>query len=499
MKSLTPTQKKIISIIVIAVIVIIALTVFRSSSQDKKSVSTVPAIQKVEALALSSIDGSDETLNFVARVTASDTSGLSAEASGKVSKILVKEGAVVKKGQTLVRLKNSDQSIAYSQAKVQLENQQLSLEKMEKEFNKIGSSVQARLSEQQELQVKNAYQNFLNTDLQAYPEDNPQRQTGGAPIITGTYQNTEEGSYRVEVYPSGGESGASLRVSGLEKGTFTASTEFPIALGSRGLFLQFPENFEKNSTWIIDVPNKRSSKYGAAKNAYESAQAGKNLTLGQSAITKEQLQQQRNAVRQQQLSVSQAALQLDKTIIKAPFDGTIINLDISEGAIVSAFSPIGTIKTLGKLELDFSVSNRERLLLNKGDKVSYKGKVIGEISYVASSLDTKTFKNNIRVVVTDADSLTEGDTLTIEIIKEEKGSQSENRESGMIVVPLTSIQIIGNNPHVTVIDDTNEVALKPVSVGLLLGNEIEILDGLDGTELVIKDSRGLQKGQKVSY
>src|SRR5690606_16686254 len=135
----------------------------------------------------------------------------------------------------------------------------------------------------------------------------------------------------------------------------------------------------KNSEWIIEIPNTRSSSYVTAKNAYEAAKAGKDLTLEQSAVSEEQLQQQRNAVRQQELSVSQAALTLAKTSIRAPFDGTIIDLNISEGTIVNTFSSIGTIKTLGDLELEFSVSNRERLLINVGDEVMYDNKPIGEV------------------------------------------------------------------------------------------------------------------------
>jgi len=346
----------------------------------------------------------------------------------------------------------------------------------------------------------------LNNDLQAYPVDNPERQDGGAPEVSGTYQSTQEGSYIVEVYQSGTDSGASIRLSGLESGTYPASTKFPTAIGTRGLFLQFPEDFRKNSEWIIEIPNKRSSSYVTAKNAYEAAQAGKDLALDQSAVTEEQLQQQRNAVRQQQLTVSQAALSLEKTRIKAPFDGTIIDFDISQGVIVTAFSPIGTIKTLGDLELEFSVSNRERLLLEVGDQIVHEGEVIGEISYIAESLDTGTFKNNIRGIINNTEGLTEGDNLPVEIISQKTDGSEPNETPEVepfldtqLIVPLTSIQIIRNTSHVAVVDDMNQVQLKPVEVGLLLGNQIEIVSGLDGSEIVIVDSRGLEAGETVTY
>lgn len=502
MKTFIKNNKKIISItsIIIALIVVIAL--LRSLGGSEQGTESA-SVKKVDVMALGTQGNNGEPLNFLAQVVAADESSLTAETSGPVTKVFVKEGDQVKKGQVLVQLKNSDQSIAYNQAKVQLENQKLILQKLEKEYEGSGSSVQATLTQQQELQVKNAYQAFLNNDLQAYPEDNPERQDGGAPEVSGTYQGTQEGQYKVEVYSSGAESGASVRLSGLESGTYPASTKFPIAIGTRGLFLQFPEDFRKNSEWIIEIPNTRSSSYVTAKNAYEAAKAGKDLTLEQSAVSEEQLQQQRNAVRQQELSVSQAALTLAKTSIRAPFDGTIIDLDISEGTIVNTFSSIGTIKTLGDLELEFSVSNRERLLINVGDEVMYDDNPIGEVSYVATSLETGTFKNNIRAVITDPRDLTEGDTLAISILSVENNTENSSQQEFIstqdIMVPLTAIQIIGNNPHVATVDEMNQVALKPVTVGLLFGNQIEIKEGLDGTEIIIIDSRGLTEGERINY
>jgi len=499
------TKHKNIVIVVGIILVIIIIALIRSASGANESATTAPTLQNVEVMAFSQY-GSGEPLNFVGKVVASDESALTPEISGAVTQVLVKEGDKVKKGQTLVQLKNSDQSIAYNQAQVQLENQQLTLQKLEKEYRGSDNSVQGTLTEQQELQVKNAYQAFLNNDLQAYPVDNPERQDGGAPEVSGTYQSTQEGSYIVEVYQSGTDSGASIRLSGLESGTYPASTKFPTAIGTRGLFLQFPEDFRKNSEWIIEIPNKRSSSYVTAKNAYEAAQAGKDLALDQSAVTEEQLQQQRNAVRQQQLTVSQAALSLEKTRIKAPFDGTIIDFDISQGVIVTAFSPIGTIKTLGDLELEFSVSNRERLLLEVGDQIVHEGEVIGEISYIAESLDTGTFKNNIRGIINNTEGLTEGDNLPVEIISQKTDGSEPNETPEVepfldtqLIVPLTSIQIIRNTSHVAVVDDMNQVQLKPVEVGLLLGNQIEIVSGLDGSEIVIVDSRGLEAGETVTY
>src|SRR5690606_35020567 len=140
-------------------------------------------------------------------------------------------------------------------------------------------------------------------------------------------------------------SGYSLRVSGLETGIYSASTQFPTALGEKGLYLQFPQDGGlREQTWVIDIPNTRSSGYLAAKNAYEAMLTGKNLSLQQSKVTEDTVRQQENTLRQMNLAVQEAPLMLSKKVIRAPFDGELTTMSIRVGDSVNPGQVIGSFK-----------------------------------------------------------------------------------------------------------------------------------------------------------
>lgn len=496
------TKRNIILICVgVAIIILIGTQMIGGSKTTKEPTSdTAATTTDVEVMLLGLPLEEGEHLNFLATVSAQDDTSITPEMSGKVTHVYVEEGDTVTKGQKLFSLRNSDQSIAYQQAQAQLENQRITLRDLEKEFAGEDLSVQASLTHQQEQVVTQAYQNLLNNDLQAYPEDDAAGERATAPIVSGTYRGEREGQYIIKTYGSSADSGVSISLSGLEEGIYSASTNFPTELGTQGLYLQFPDEPKKNRTWIVDIPNTRSSSYVSVKNAYEGAKKGKDLTLTQSQVTQEQIDRQRNIVRQQELAVNQAGVALEKTIIRAPFNGDLVNLDVEVGSIVSAFSPVGNIKSLGELELEFSLSDQERRYIHENSEVYMNGEVVGLVTYVAKSLDGTTYKNKARASLSDEYHFTEGETLTITIIPQiYDGATIQTEANGALLLPLTAVQIIGNNPHIAVVNSENVVELIPVETGLLLGSTIEIISGLSGDEVIIRDARGITSGQKVHY
>ena len=501
MKKLLTKKNILIILVIIAVtILLIQLGGKKTTSAGIEPEEVITETTDVEVISLGLPVEEGESLSFLATVSAQDETSVTAEMSGKVTNVYVEEGDSVQKGQKLFSLRNSDQGIAYQQAQAQLENQRITLRNLEKEFAGEDSSVQATLTDQQTQAVAQAYQNFLNNDLQAYPEDDADREDAVAPVVSGTYRGLEEGRYIIETYGSAADSGVSIRLSGLEDGTYIASTNFPTEIGTQGLYLQFPDKPKKNKTWVIDIPNTRSSSYLSAKNAYEGAKKGKDLTLTQSQVTQEQIDRQRNVVHQQELTVQQAGVALEKTIIRAPFDGDLVAFDVEIGSIVSGFSPVGTIKSLGELELEFSISDQERIYIREGADVYVGDEAIGVVTYVAQSLDGTTYKNKVRASLSNADDFTEGETLTIMITPEvDENTHTPTSVNGVFSLPITAVQIVGNTPHIAVINDDGIVTLQPVATGLLLGSMIEVVEGLSGDEVVIRDARGITNGRQVNY
>lgn len=493
MKKYITTRNITITASALLAVIILISVIFRGTQAPVTPVEETT----VDIFPISTPLAEGETLSFSANVTADNEAPLTPQSSGTVDTLYVEEGATLTKGDPIFSLERNDQRIVYKRAEAQLENQRIILQNLQEEFKGIDSSIYGSLEEQQEQKVAQAYQDFLNNDLQAYPQEDPESQRAEAPIVSGTYQGTEEGKYIIETYASSSASGASVKVSGLEEGIYSASTNFPTPLGERGLYLQFPDDVEKNTTWIIEIPNTRSSSYITAKNTYTSAQSGKDVTLTQSQVTQADINQQQNVVRQQELSVQQAAQALADMTIRAPFDGVLVDFDLSPGSVVSAYSPVGRVKSLGNLNLEFSVSEQERSYLQEGSEVLFNGQPVGSITYVAQSFGASSYKSKVRATLFQPDTFTEGEIITIEVLP--SFSEENISAEGVITVPITALHIIGNDPFLATLGEDDTLVLIPVETGLILGSRIEIISGINGTERVVSDARGLEAGQVLTY
>jgi multidrug efflux pump subunit AcrA (membrane-fusion protein) len=199
---------------------------------------------------------------------------------------------------------------------------------------------------------------------------NEPNEDAAPPVVSGSYTCTEEGTYRLELYSSGSQSGYSYYVTGIESGTYSASTQQAIALGNCGLRIIFDDNSNYGrSVWFIDIPNQKSPSYVQNRNTYaltvtqaESAiaNAQQAVTLAQANATNSNAEPRSEALVRANASVSQAQAQLAKIdatirdrVLRTPFSGTVTDIDILPGETVTT-APVLTL--LG--EASFEITAR---------------------------------------------------------------------------------------------------------------------------------------------
>lgn len=222
-----------------------------------------------------------------------------------------------------------------------------------------------RIKKSQEILVENARRNLLNTNITALAGS--ENEEAEAPVISGTYTCEEKGTYILKPYASAYTSGYSFVLSGLERGTFSLSTNQPLPFGNCGLFAQFdPNSRYSNSQWTITIPNQKSNSYTSNANAYEKAQSDaknaigattQSLTLASSKQNVESSAPRSEAVARADARIAQASAQVaqidarikDRSII-APFTGTITNIMILEGETTD-LSPVLTLIATDDFEI----------------------------------------------------------------------------------------------------------------------------------------------------
>ncbi|MDD3120665.1 MAG: efflux RND transporter periplasmic adaptor subunit [Candidatus Gracilibacteria bacterium] len=191
-----------------------------------------------------------------------------------------------------------------------------------------------------------------------------------------------------------------------------------------------------------------------------------------------------------------AKIQLNNTLIVAPFDGVIMSRNIEIGSMaspgVAAFS-IGTQENK-KVKIDVSAENMmfmkfgQQVLVSRGEKT-----YTGTVTLMSPSIDsqTKMFKVEIGFL-NNPKELMLGDFVDV-ILNQKKGDMKK------IVVPFSAI-IGGNQGEYSVFTiGTGSIAKSTqVKLGSQNSTEVEITSGLnEGDKVVITGAMSLQDGDLV--
>jgi HlyD family secretion protein len=374
-------------------------------------------------------------------VEAVDKATIGFSATGRLEELLVQEGDEVQAGDGLARLQSSSAEASLEQAQANLSREeailsrQLSVDETsvaaaQEKVAAAEDNLSQVIQTQNEL-VRSARENLYTSSLEPYLAEGEDERTDEdftPPTVTGTYQERESGEYRLDLYRSQAPSGWSFRISGLESDIGRVSTTQPQPLGTRGLFVTFPENFAAglDIQWVLEIPNTRSSGYTSLLNTLEQAEnnressittAENNLDDAQAALAQVRSQAESDAdkeeifrVTSQQAAVSAARAQvrqvrsvLNDRILHAPFDGVVTDISINLGENVSAGQPIMSIMSNDRLEISVNVPEVDSSSISVGNPV--------EITL--NAYDDKVFAGSV-TAMSPAAQITEG-VRTVEI------------------------------------------------------------------------------------
>ncbi len=411
---------------------------------------------------------------------------LSFEATGVITSLLVKKGDTVKKGDVLAKLGDAEYYANILSAQSQLKIEEANLDNLLSNTDdaKSDQSQLDTIISQQEINVSQAYQKFLNNDLQAYPEDEPERETSLAPTVSGTYQDLKGGQYILKVYPSGAISGSSIDLSGLEGGIYPASVQIASPLGTKGLYLKFSGTISPNKTWIIDIPNTRSSTYLTALNEYKVAEASKEFSEAQIRITPEQIRAQTARVEQAQAAVINAEAQLNKRTIRAPFSGLVTDVHKNQGEYVS--DQILSLISNNSYEIIVNITEADIANVSVGDTARIR----------LDAYEDEVFEATVTFIPPRA-ILFEG--VSVFEITLQFNKLSERIRAGLSAdVEILATEHLGvlAVPNRAIVEkDIENKYVRMIKDKALV--EVPIITGLRGSEGLTEITKGLKEGDKI--
>jgi membrane fusion protein (multidrug efflux system) len=170
--------------------------------------------------------------------------------------------------------------------------------------------------------------------------------------------------------------------------------------------------------------------------------------------------------------------QIDKTVIKAPFDGRLGLRLVSEGAYVSTSTAIGTLQQTDKIKVDFSVPESYANLIKIGKTINIQTNASSEdytatISAIEPQINTATRNIKVRARLNKG-SINPGAFVKVLLNENLKG----------IVVPSNSIIPDALSNQVVLVKDGKAV-FQNVETGIRNSDVVEITAGIQVGDTVV--------------
>ncbi|HLP86326.1 MAG TPA: efflux RND transporter periplasmic adaptor subunit [Candidatus Paceibacterota bacterium] len=480
-------KRKRIWIPLVIVLVVVALFVFKPDSNIKNTVTDIAKYTDLK-----------QTVLATGQVISNTDLNLSFNTSGVVKSIKVKVGDKVKAGQVLATLDQSSVLASLTSARGALAaanaRYKRTLEGATSEEINLAEVALEQTKLTQDILVKNAYKNLLNSTPQAVPEDTSSDYT--APVITGNYNLGKEGTIYMTLYYSSG--GVAFSTKGLVESSGNANTVTPEPIGNTGLYITFPSDTRIDVTdWVIEIPNKKAPDYLTNYNAYQAAlsqsesainQKEAELSLKKAAARPSDIELAQADILSAQGQVEQATAAYNNTVITAPADGTITSIDIKTGELAQALKEVIILQDVSNIYLEANVNEANIANLSVGLPVditydAFGSDVIfkGNITKIdpSSTIISGVVNYKITASVEQADNLRPGMTANMTIKAKEKNH--------VITVPSRAV-LTDTDGSKTIRVVTNPKTKKFV--------ETPITTGLEGDGGVVEVTNGLKENEE---
>lgn len=200
------------------------------------------------------------------------------------------------------------------------------------------------------------------------------------------------------------------------------------------------------------------------------------------STTRELLDAATNETRVLEAGADLIRAQLEKTEIRAPFDGIIGLRFVSEGTYLTSESRIATLHSVDELKIDFSISERHMDRVHAGSKVTFRvaGRPeshTGEIYAIEPAIDITT-----RTILLRARAPNPGQRLLPGAYAEVEVRLDQIEDA--LLVPTTAI-VPGLNQQALFVVVEGRAQRRTVETGIRLDREIQIVRGLEPDAVVI--------------
>jgi len=225
------------------------------------------------------------------------------------------------------------------------------------------------------------------------------------------------------------------------------------------------------------------------------AQAEMTLALAKQPFTQTDFDLARERGKLAETALDLANLQMDETTVRAPFDGIVAELYVTEGSMVGPASPVALCVSR-QLEVVVNVEESRINQIQAGQSAALRVNAYPDqdfpavVTSIAPVADNSTHTFLVKVTpVDDSGKLRGGMYADLSLLVEEKQTA--------LLVPRAAVTLINDKESLYLVKD-DVAELRAVATGLSDGSNVEILSGLQPKEMVVTAGQaGLTDGARV--
>jgi RND family efflux transporter MFP subunit len=235
----------------------------------------------------------------------------------------------------------------------------------------------------------------------------------------------------------------------------------------------------------------------AYQNALRDKQRYENAFLT-GGVTQQQLDQAKLSLENAAARVAQARIRVSDANIKSSINGIVNKRYIEPGAVVNPGTQLFELVDVSRLKLNITVDETQVANLKVGDQVEVKASVFpdknyaGNVTFIAPKADASlNFPVEIEIASNPGNQLKAGMYGTA-IFR-------SGNSTPVIVVPRSAFVGSVSTNQIFVVENGNTAKLRKVIAGRVLGDKVEILQGLNEGETIITSGQiNLTDGSKIS-
>lgn len=454
---------------------------------------------------------------------------LAFERGGRIERLYVKVGDTVSAGQKLMELENDDFAAQLAQANATLRSQRAKLEELLAGTRPEQIQIKETELAKARQDLENYYGSVKDIANDAFAKSDDAIRTKVADIFTNgetpnpelAFETTnvqseielvalririgvELGAWRTELSSLSYDAGESKLMESLEKAR--TRTELVNNLLTRALdavegSLTLSETTK--STYKTNIATARANINTVRTSITTQIQAiasqkttvtriENELALQKAGSTKEQLDAQRAFVDQASANVAYAASQLEKSILRSPFAGTITKTVKNPGDIVTANEPLISLIGAGNYEIEVNIAESDITKIKIGSTASVTLDAYGkDVIFIARVVGidlsetvlegVSTYKTTLQFENEDKRVLS-GLTADVDIL-------SEKREN-VIFIPSREIITEGERKIVKLLTDAERGVMeeREIKTGLRGSDgNTEIISGLKEEDIIVSE------------